>query len=202
MINYLDFKIECPPEFLPRIGGQSCIPQEIDWPKSKDGNPMLHFMAIPTEIVNEHLGFELPEKHCISLFIPYQPDSIQHVIDLARNNNVASIFMHPISKELRQECSFPLNPAHAIRIDCDHDAEEEDEFSDEIDSKIGGTPVWLQDRISIDHHHFLLQFVGSVFDKYWPSHKGLFMGGIGYVFINTEHLSPGKNLGQLKIQFT
>ena len=186
MVKYLDFEAECGPSSLPRIGGGACLPVTCEWPKDGNGKPMMHLLALPANMVNDSSGCRLPENYCVSVFIPYRKNSIEHVIELARKPDAACIIAHEVSTKIRQECESPLLPPHEIKIDSDEEADEEDEFSDEIESKIGGGPVWLQDRIDAPGCQFLLQLVGSAFNQYWPSHKGIFMGGICYFFIRDD----------------
>jgi len=202
MVNFLAFDAECEQTFLPRMGGGTCLPKEVEWPRDKEGEPMLHLLTLPSNIVNIFSDCNLPTDHCISVFIPYRHDSIDYAIDLARKPGAAFVIAHKTSMEIRQECKYPLLPPHEIKIDCDKEAEDEDEFSDEIDSKIGGGPVWLQDRLEISDKKFLLQLVGAMIGNCWPSHKGMFLGGIGYLFIDGNFDYSKSRFGEFRVQFS
>lgn len=183
------------------MGGDAALPSEIAWPEDKNGHPMLHLMALPSRWANQYAGCRLPYNYCVSIFIPFQKNSITHVIDLARNPLAAYVIAHEAASTLRQECASPLIPPHGIRIECDPDRPEEDEFGEDIEDKIGGGATWLQDRITAEGKQFLLQIGGMTFDTYWPTHGGMFMGGMLYLFIADAIALDGR-CGQLTVQYT
>ena len=109
------------------------------------------------------------------------------------------------SDSVRQECESPLVPPRALAVDCDDEAEDEDEFSDEIENKIGGSPVWLQDRMQFDGMTFCMQLVGASISKAWSTHKGIFLGGIGYLYLNPsvpDVADAVVRCGQFRIQYS
>ena len=184
MINYLDFIGACAPDFLPRLGGGASLHITANWPKDASGQPMLHLISLPGELVSKLTGIQVHHAACISVFIPYQQDSIEESISLARQAGTAQVLLYQPGTVARQEFNLPMEPARALTIDSDEDVEEEDEFSDEIENKIGGTPTWLQDRIDSGDMVFCLQLVGPTLVARWPAHRGLFLGGVGYLFLN------------------
>ena len=201
-MNYLDFRDECEESTIPRMGGGASLPLRVVWPEDKDGEPMLHLMTLSPELINTYSNCKIAETHCVSVFIPFKKNSVEHVIDLARRPESARVIAHEIATEIRQECREPLDPPHAITVECDPGRDDEDEFSDEIEPKIGGGPTWLQDVIEAPGKQFLLQLLSSQFNDSWPSHRGMFMGGVVYLFISDHCDVTEERFGQLTIQYT
>jgi len=163
---------------------------------------MLHLMTLSSHLVNTYSACRIPENYCVSVFIPYGKESNGHVVDLARHPDTARIIAHEIGAEVRQECSDPLSPPYSMLIDSDPGREDEDEFSDEIEPKIGGRPTWLQDVIESPGKQFFLQLLASQFNKLWVSHRGMFMGGVVYLFIDQDYDATAEQFGQLTVQYT
>lgn len=204
MINYLDFVDACADDVQPRLGGGALLPAGVDWPRGMDGQPMLHLISLPGALVGKLVGIQVHPAACISVFIPYSQDSIEASFSLARRPGTAQVLLYQPAETVRQECNFPMEPAHAITIDSVEGAEE-DEFSDEIENKIGGGPTWLQDRIDMGGMAFCLQLVGPTLATRWPGHRGLFLGGVGYLFLERVMLAPGLevvNCGDFRIQYS
>lgn len=162
---------------------------------------MLHFLSLKHDQVNRFIPDNIPSNNCISIFIPYKPGDVENTIDLARKDGTAKVLRYIPEMALRQEFSMPLLPAKAIDI-FETDDEEEDEFSDEIDNKIGGHGIWLQNRIELPGKTFLLQVLGATVNENWRSHQGIFMGGVGYLFLNDEQNSVDSVAGDFKLQYT
>lgn len=201
-MDYLFFGEVCARDFPSRMGGDASLPAAIEWPRDKDGKPMLLLMTLASTLISTYLNNRLPENYGISVFVPFEKDSVEHVVDLARRPETARVIAHEIAPDLRQECHAPLVPPHAITIEVDADREDEDEFSDEIENKIGGKATWLQDRIELYDKQFLLQVGAGLFDRYWPSHRGIFMGGMVYLFVNKAGVLLAPQFGQLTVQYT
>ena len=111
------------------------------------------------------------------------------------------MIIHEVSR-LRQENTKPLSPPHKLRIETHLNIEDEDEFSDEIEEKVGGIPTWLQDTIEYTNYIFALQFIASEFNDYWPTHKELFMDGICYLFLNKILDLSETQAGMFRIQYS
>lgn len=202
MVSYLSFESICDELVVPHMGGGALLPPDIPWPKDDSGCPMLHFIVLPPETVASACGVLIPHDHVVSLFVPYSKDSVQYAIDLARKSQVARAVVHRRAGSARQECACALLPAHALQVKVVDDIDDEDEYSDEIDSKLGGTPVWLQDRIDVPDYRFVLQLVGTLIGRFWPSHNGIFLGGICYFFVRADGDVSRQDFGKLRIQYS
>jgi hypothetical protein len=202
MTTFFKISSECQENTGPKIGGGVYMPNSMAWPIDKSGSPLLHLLTLPSDLVNRFVSVGLPSNHCISVFIPYKPGEVEHLIDLARKDGTARIFLYESTIKLRQECKTPLLPAKVMEI-YETDDDEEGEFSDEIDNKIGGHGIWLQNRIEIPNKTFLLQLLGATMNQNWPSHQGILMGGVGYLFVSTQFDSTTtNNIGEFKLQYT
>ncbi|RYC48441.1 hypothetical protein DEH81_01015 [Pectobacterium zantedeschiae] len=63
-------------------------------------------------------------------------------------------------------------------------------------AKIAGIPAWIQDEESHEDLIYILQINHSRLNKAAPSHKGILVGGMGYLLlkkgIKSEDLQAGK----------
>jgi Domain of unknown function (DUF1963) len=201
MATFFKIGAECQENTAPKIGGGVFLPNSMAWPLDKSGLPLLHLLTLPSELVNQFVTLDLPSNHCISVFIPYKPGEVEHLIDLARKDGTAKVLLYESTTGLRQECKTPLLPAKVMEI-YETDDDEEDEFSDEIDNKIGGHGIWLQNRIEIPGKVFLLQVLGATMNQNWPSHQGILMGGVGYLFVSNQFDSASTDIGEFILQYT
>ncbi|MFJ5485454.1 hypothetical protein [Pectobacterium actinidiae] len=63
-------------------------------------------------------------------------------------------------------------------------------------AKIAGIPAWIQEEETREGLRYILQINHSRLNKSAPSHKGIFVGGLGYLLlkqdISGEDLQAGK----------
>lgn len=201
MATFFKIVTESEENLYPKVGGGVFMPDSIAWPLDDSGHPMLHLLTMQSNDVNKFVANALPLNHFLSVFIPYKKGEIEYVIDLARKNGIAKVYAYEATTKLRQECITPLLPAKSMEI-YETDDDEEDEFSDEVDDKIGGHGIWLQNRIEIAGKFFLLQLLGATINRNWPSHNGIFMGGVGYLFVSNTQGCPALEVGEFKLQYT
>jgi len=196
MVNYLFYENICDSSIKNRIGGDACLPNTVTWPKDKNNRNMLFLMTLSGELISMYTKILIPKNLSISVFIPYTKNSITDTIQMARSSDIAKVIIHENENFTRQENDTPLLPARKISIKSE-DIEDEDEFSDEIEEKIGGVPTWLQDKIDYEDYEFVLQILGTEFGKYFPEYKNIFLGGVGYLFF-----SKSTKQGIFQIQYT
>lgn len=68
-------------------------------------------------------------------------------------------------------------------------------------AKIGGIPSWLQDEENTTLE-FILQINNSRLNKSAPKHKGILVGGMGYLFLKREITNQDQEAGSFIIQTT
>lgn len=91
---------------------------------------------------------------------------------------------------------LPIIDAKVLRLD-ENVETDEDEFSEDLDDKIGGNPNWLQDRFDYTGYDFVLQISGMYLGKIIPTHKEALMSGMLYIFYN-----PVDNNGLITLQYS
>ena len=178
-----------------KIGGSSLLPASASWPVDRAGRKMLFLASVSADWLKSECGIVIPQDHVLSIFCPYQKGSIEHSIDMARGREFGCVVSHP-AKAPRQEFADAIFEPRKLELNVDFETDE-DEFSDDIDDKIGGTPNWLQDRFDYSGHDFVLQISGLCFGKVVPTHKDLLMGGVLYVFYNSS-----SNAGRVTLQYS
>ncbi len=62
-ITYKDVENE---SIVPRLGGYSFLPPNIDWPLNPNGEKLILILSLPTNFLNKALNFNLPKR---TLFI-------------------------------------------------------------------------------------------------------------------------------------
>lgn len=205
MVNYLAVGNICDDGVGPQLGGGAFLPPDVPWPCDENGREMLHLLSLPGGFLTNHTNITVDNSMCVSVFIPYSKDSVEESISLARRKDAAHVLVYEPGNLVRQQHGWPLQPCRILDVDPDEEAIDDDEFSDEIENKIGGIPVWLQDRIDYAGMEFCLQLVGGTIKQFWPSHSGIFLGGVGYLFLKPEipSIRGGSELcGSFRIQYS
>ncbi len=201
--SYLEIGDVCPQSFYPRIGGSCALPKNINWPRSQTGEPCLLFLSADSTWIVNNAEIELPENMVLSVFVPFDPNSIDHSSAMARVSNSAKALLHTKETFYRQECLYPIEPPRQLVIERGNSPETVfSEIASEIEPKIGGDPTWLQNKIEIPGRSFVLQMMAHQIRKHWPSHSPLLMGGVVYLFLDTHWNQREPLIGELRLQYT
>lgn len=178
----------------PFIGGEPYLPQSTPWPTDKFGNPLLHLASLPANFIKEHIpGVTIHPELLISVFTPYS-ESDQY-IDTALNDGGKVIAYFP-SKTHSSTYKPTLDSSLILVID-----NPENDSPDNGIAKIGGTPSWLQDEEDTKLE-FILQINNSRLNKSAPKHRGILVGGIGYLFLKNYITDKDQEVGSFIIQTT
>lgn len=190
-----------------RIGGKALIGGVVDWPKSPDQQLLTLIMSIPTEFLNTHAGFQLPNCHFISVFSYYSESEYfldcityhgtQAELDIIRKGYTKVMF-HSEGSAIDGSIKIP-----PIAMEVDDRASREAGFQE---SKIGGAPDQLQPgSLSLNNQRFALQLYGDLFpDPY----KDIFFlsDALGYLFVDdsliSQSVSPVTDAGTFFVQVT
>ena len=202
MSSYLKIDGTCDFDEYPRIGGACALPENIPWPKDKANSPCILLFSADSTWVTTHSKHPLPEGLLLSIFVPFDPGSSDHAVAMARAPNSARALVHSKAVTYRQESQFSLDPPRKVIIDEDDVITPEDEFDTDVEPKIGGVPTWLQRRIDIPGRRFVMQLMAHQIRAHWPKHSSLFMGGVGYLFLDIEWDQTYPEAGEFRLQYT
>ncbi|WP_042474302.1 DUF1963 domain-containing protein [Bacillus ndiopicus] len=182
---------------VPRIGGYSFLPQNIDWPLNPNGDKLTLVLSLPTNFLNNTLNLNLPKEHILSVFTTYKRDD--YFLDLITfhgdkeelesiKQGFTRVLLHGVG-EVRNESDF-LIPAQKFVLgdELNLSIEELDEDFDDIEfycgSLIGNQPSLLQmENLGLDDYQFCLQIYGGDFPKEFQDIFSL-SDSIGYLFLN------------------
>jgi len=179
------------------FGGESLLPENIQWPISSDGNSMTLSFTISTTVINQYLNVKLPINKIISIFsdndylgnLCESPDRVAKDYSKVILSNIGSPRSAPKNIEVypKRYCSIEVN-----------DTNEE--------SFIGGKPKWLQhgfedtDSLEVRESNFLFQMYGGdiaasigtkVVEKdYWYITNDIYEDLLLYVFLKKDILDP------------
>lgn len=195
MASYIGYEGNADDQELSKIGGSALLPEAIKWPIDRHGRKMLFVASLSSQLLKAQCDIVIPEDQVLSIFCPYTKDDVECAIDMARGRERGAVIAH-FAAAPRQEFEYPIHDIKKLVLDEDMETDE-DEFSEELDDKIGGGPNWLQDRFDYSGYDFVLQISGLLFGKIIPSHKHIFMGGMLYVFY-----SPSDNKGLVTLQYS
>jgi hypothetical protein len=195
MASYIDYENEADDQAHSKIGGSALLPEAIPWPIDRHGRKMLFLASLSSQVLKTQCGIVIPENQVLSVFCPYNKEDISCAIDMARGRETGYVIAH-FAGVPRQEFEYPVSGKKKVELNEDLETDE-DEFSEDIDDKIGGTPNWLQDRFDYTGYDFVLQISGLYFAKMIPTHSNLFMSGVLYVFYNSS-----ENKGLVTLQYS
>lgn len=195
MARYTVYEKDTNDQEYNKIGGSSFLPESINWPTDRHGKKMLFLASLSSELLKSQCNIIIPEGQVLSIFCPYKKDDIEYAIDMARARETGYLIAHfPVKP--RQEFEYPISEIKKLELNLSFETDE-DEFSEDVEDKIGGRPNWLQDSYNYAGYDFVLQISGLYFGKIIPSHKNIFMGGVLYIFYN-----PSNNNGLLTLQYS
>ncbi|WP_207209669.1 hypothetical protein [Pectobacterium zantedeschiae] len=191
MFNELVFVGGNPDKVHPYLGGSPFLPASITWPTDSSGSDLLHLASFPSTFINQHIpDMELDDRLVISVFTPYSLSSDSY-IEKAMDEGGKVLAYFPTNQPLGRYDS-PIIPSQRITL-----LQNPNDDSDENGiAKIAGIPAWIQDEESHEDLIYILQINHSRLNKAAPSHKGILVGGMGYLLlkkgIKSEDLQAGK----------
>lgn len=184
---------------VPRLGGYSFLPENMDWPSNPDGDKLTLVLSLPTDFLNKTLDVNLPKEHVLSVFTTYNKDDyFLDVITFHGDNeelqNIRKGYTRVLLHEagnIRNESEF-LIPAQEfilgdeLNLDLEEevDGEELDDGEIYCGSLIGHTPSLLQiEDLGLDDYQFCLQIYGGDFSE---GFHDIFCvsDSTGYLFVN------------------
>lgn len=198
-MNRLTFNSTYGANTIGQLGGGCKLPENVPWPTDVDGKPMLHLLTLNIKNLPNNPLVNFPEKGVISIFIPYDHLDKGHVPLLrpTRLSKGAKVLAFTPAERFINMNDHALEPPLQINLETTND----DDDDENLESKIGGTPAWLQDQIEIEGAEYFLQINYSDLDKNFPDHKGIIWGGEGYMFLSNK-LSEDNTAGYFVVQFT
>src|SRR6185437_4193688 len=180
---------------VPVLGGTAWLDARAPWPTSIHGHALLHLASFPTTFIRNHVpGLDLAPGLIISVFTPYLASGEQR-FEEAMNHGGRVIAHWPGHERTASPCP-PIGP---LRI-CAGAPMAEGQAPHES-SKLGGRPYWLQDEESEDLA-LVLQFDAFDLDRAAPTHRGILIGGMGYLLLDRNIRSPSMDCGRFVIQTT
>lgn len=182
-------------ETAPVLGGTAWLEAQAPWPTSINGHALLHLASFPATFIRSQVpGLAIAPGLIISVFTPYVSSGEQRFEEAM--NQGGRVIAHWPGHEPRDSPCAPIGP---LRI-CAGTAMAEDQ-APHGSSKIGGRPYWLQDDETEDLA-FVLQFDAFDLDTAAPTHRGILIGGMGYLLLGRNIPSPSMDCGRLVIQTT
>lgn len=185
--------------FVPRLGGYSFLPENMDWPLNPDGDKLTLVLSLPTDFLNKTLDVNLPKEHVLSVFTTYRREGyFLDVITFHGDNeelqNIKKGYTRVLLHEagnIRNESEF-LIPAQEFilgdELNLDLEEEVDGEDLDDLEiycgSLIGNTPALLQiENLGLDDYQFCLQIYGGDFPEEFRDIFSL-SDSTGYLFVN------------------
>jgi len=179
----------------PVLGGTTWLDARTPWPTSIHGHALLHLASFPGAFIRSHVaGLDIAPELIISVFTPYLTSGKQRFEEAMDQGG--RVIAHCPGHAPRASPCEPIGP---LRI-CAGAATAEGE-APHGSSKIGGRPHWLQDDESEDLA-FVLQFDAFDLDTAAPTHRGILIGGMGYLLLDRNIPSPSMDCGRFVIQTT
>lgn len=177
------------------LGGNPYLPPDTPWPCDAKAKPMLHLASLPAPFVQSHAQkIEIRADLCVSIFTPYDVlDDAYIETALLTGGRVIAYAPHEPGTD---SAAPPFDP----RLITTATASIPDYVENGI-AKIGGIPAWLQDDCS-DGREFILQINGSRLNRAAPTHRGILVGGMGYLLLDRNIPSPSMDCGRFVIQTT
>lgn len=187
MSKGIDFKSIDNSMNIPRIGGESLLPNDIGWPVNPNGENLTFIMNLPTNFLNETHQFNYPEDKTISVFTTYNKGYFLDLIGYHGDEDelegikdgFTKVIMHSVGT-LRNESEF-LIPAKEIIL-----GEEVVELDYFRGSLIGENPVFLQnEQLALGDYRFCLQ----IYEGDFPEEFGTIFNlgdSVGYLYLNEE----------------
>lgn len=205
------------------FGGSPWVENIAEWPSCPSTEkPMVHLFTILPQMIGS--GFDYEEA--ISVFISTDLDkngvpklsllnkyTVQETTDLKKLEGFSRVLKH-------RKCAGPLQAQHGgislpfryleKRPYTKEESEEELTLFEDTNmgldfSKFMGIPFYEQDVINPHIKYvFMIQINEWDITSFAPEFKGLFNGGIGYLFLdrNYKKIKPGNEVGIFFVQYS
>lgn len=195
MFNELIFVDGVIDKELPYVGGSPYLPESIDWPADSSGEPLLHLASLPALFIKKYSKIlSLDDGLVVSIFTPYSLTSDSYIYKAM--NEGGKVIVYKPGDEPRDGHGHPIACPRLIKV-----FENPEEDSDEnTTAKIAGIPAWIQDEESRSDLIYILQINNSRLNKAAPTHKSIFVGGNGYLFLKESISSENLFAGEFLIQ--
>lgn len=196
MSNIIKFEEADNNENILRIGGNSFLPHDMEWPTNPNGDKLTFIVNLPVNFLNLTNRFHYPSDMVISVFTTYNPadyflDSIVYHGDVEELDNIKKGFTRVILHSIglpRNDSEF-LIPAKKISID-----EKKNDSDDYCGSLFGRSPVFLQrENLELHAYEFCMQISGEDFPEEFQNIFYL-QGSVGYLFLCKEKNSDEAGL--------
>lgn len=195
MYNELSFDEPGQSKDLAFLGGCPYLSLETPWPTDSKGKPLLHLASMPAAFFRRHAPqTDVAESFCISVFTPYDllDDSY---IDIAMSTGGHAI-AHIPDERAPPPAAPPFEPRlFRVTINPAEDSEENGI------AKVLGIPAWLQEE-QAQELQYTLQINSFRLNRAAPTHRGILVGGMGYLLLDRNIQSASTNCGRFVIQTT
>jgi uncharacterized protein YwqG len=167
------------------IGGQSFLPNNIDWPKNQNGENLVLIITVSTDFLNKYFYNRFSPNKIVSVFTTYNKndyflDSITYNGDDSEleniNNGFTKVIIHDIGNFERNESEFEIPKKYFKLIPLENNETNNG-------SKIGGKPFLLQNKnLKLDDFEYILQIYGNDFPE---EYNDIFYlnDSMGYLYI-------------------
>jgi len=179
----------------PVLGGTAWLDAHTSWPTSIHGHALLHLASFPGAFIRSHVAdLDIAPGLTISVFTPYT-SSGDCRFEEAMNHGGCVIAHWPGDAPTTSSCA-PIGP---LRITAGTPMDEREALHGS--SKMGGRPCWLQDD-ELEDQAFVLQLDDFDLDTAAPTHRGILLGGMGYLLLDRNIPAPSVDCGRFVIQTT
>lgn len=195
MFNELTFDAPGQAQNLAFIGGCPYLPPDTPWPNDSKGKPLLHLASLPAKFFRSHVPqIAVAEGLCIGVFTPYDVADYDYIETAMMSGGRVIAYMPS------EQVHAPVVPSFRPRLMCVVPRPGEDSIHNGI-SKLGGMPTWLQDE-ELHGLEYVLQIEEGDVERAAPTHKAVFVGGIGYLLLKKIIDRPTADCGHFVVQTT
>ncbi|WP_313301879.1 hypothetical protein [Diaphorobacter sp.] len=200
-----------------QLGGGAYLAELNQWPRNGYNVTMTPFLTIRASLFPTSY---LPQKSCITVFLPYSIDryTIKDIRSCTLNDQsqvkefhggAGKVVFHEENSaeikpaEIETFPSFPLISREMTPLEASEDLE--DEISGLYGSKLLGRPSWIQDEIFMpEKYFFALQIIEADIVKLDKRYEGIFNDGALYLYLrqSLKKSNHGDVVGEVFIQFT
>lgn len=195
MFNELIFVEGNPDKDHPYLGDSPFLPTSIAWPTDSHGAPLLHLACFPSTFIKQYCpDIQLSDELVISIFTPYSRSSDDY-IEKAMNEGGKVLVYTPTNQPF-EGYGDPIIPSRQISV-LQNPSDDSDENGI---AKIAGIPAWIQEEETREGLRYILQINHSRLNRAAPSHKGIFVGGLGYLLLKQKIIGEDLKAGEFLIQ--